>query len=384
MSRAFGQRIAWSLAVCLGALSVATPAHAHGVGMSQLQLHVNGRSIVGEWDLNLRDARWAVGLEPTLGGAEGFAGLQVREDSLRAVLHRSLALFTDSLACPVVITPAAMEWHPDQSYVRLRVASECPIEPQRLRMHCDLMFDTDPAHRAYFSVEDARVISVGVFRKDRREAAFGIRQFHLLPTVAEFVREGIAHIWSGLDHILFLLALLLPAPLLRVGAEWTPRPALRATFRDALKVVTAFTIAHSITLGLTFFGVLVLPAQWVEVSIAISVFAAAWNNLRPFLPGRAWVIALLFGFVHGMGFAGALRNLSLPRHARGLALAAFNGGVEIGQIAIVAVALPLLFFASRRRSYTRLVMGVGSLGIAWMAVIWVLERAFSLSLFAHR
>jgi len=126
--------------------------------------------------------------------------------------------------------------------------------------------------------------------------------------------------------------------------------------------------------------VLAIPSRLVESAIALSVFAAAWNNLRPFLPGRTWWMALVFGLVHGLGFAGALGQLSLPRQARGLALGAFNLGVELGQIAIVAVALPLLFAASRWGGYPRWVMGIGSLAIAWMAVVWFLERAFGIAL----
>jgi hypothetical protein len=177
-----------------------------------------------------------------------------------------------------------------------------------------------------------------------------------------------------------LLALLLPAPLLLVGKQWSARQGLGPSIREVVKVVTAFTVAHSVTLALSFFGWVTPPSRWVEVAIAISVFAAAWNNLRPFLPGRAWVMALLFGVVHGFGFAGALRNLSLPLHARGLALGAFNVGVELGQLAIVLLLLPFLYAASRRSWYPRLVMGGGSLAIAWLAVVWALERGLGLTL----
>jgi hypothetical protein len=166
----------------------------------------------------------------------------------------------------------------------------------------------------------------------------------------------------------------------RTGAEWTPRGSLGATAREVLRVVTAFTAAHSETLCLSFIGILRLPSQWVEVAIALSVLAAAWNNLRPFLPGRAWVMALAFGLVHGLAFASALRNLALPIHARGIALAAFNAGVEVGQLVVVAAVLPLLYAASTRRWYPRLVMGAGSLVIAWLAVLWILERGLGLSL----
>lgn len=370
-----------STPVSLLALILATAtAQGHGVGMSQLQLHVEGPRIAGEWDLNLRDARLALGLDTQLAGEAGWLDLRRHEGSLRALLAERLVLLSDSAACAVALAPDSMEWHGDQSYVRLHLVSICPSAPTRLGMRCDLLFDRDPAHRAYFSVEDARAISVGVFRNDLRSVTIDVQQFHFWAVLVEFLREGCWHIWSGLDHMLFLVALLLPAVLMRAGSVWSPRPGLGSVAREVLKVVTAFTLAHSLTLCLSFFGFLTLPSHWVEGAIALSVFAAAWNNLRPFLPGRAWALALSFGLVHGLGFAGVLRNLSLPRHAHGLALGAFNVGVELGQLAIVAVTLPLLYGASRRPWYPRLVMGVGSLGIAWMAVVWVLERGFGLSL----
>jgi hypothetical protein len=361
----------------------AAPAEAHGVGMSQLQLRVEGARLEGEWDLHLRDARLALGLDSQLAGEEGWRDLRQHEPALRALLSRSLVLRSDSLECPIELTAAPMEWDAKFSTVRLHLVSNCPSAPKRLGIQCSLLFDLDPTHRAYFSVQDDRVTSVGVFRTGLRSVTIDVHQFHLGKTIVEFLREGIRHIWSGLDHILFLLALLLPSALVRSGDTWSPRVGIWATGREVFKVVTAFTLAHSVTLALSFFGVMRPPSQWVETGIALSVFAAAWNNVRPFLPGRAWVIAMSFGLVHGLGFAGALSNLSLPRHARLLALASFNVGVEIGQLAIVAVALPVLYAASRRKWYPRLVMGGGSLVIAWLAVLWVLQRAFGLQFFSR-
>lgn len=373
-----------TLAAGAALMLAAATVTGHGVGMSQLVLRVDGSHIAGEWEINLRDARMALGLDPAITGETGWLDLRSHEAAFRALLVRQLSLAADSLACPIELTVAPMEWHRDFDFVRLYLASACPHPPKRLTLHCDLLFDRDPTHRAYFSIEDERVTGLGVFRTNERSVTMDVHQFDFFGILGEFIREGLWHIWSGLDHMLFLLALLLPASLVRTGNAWSPRIGLGQVARQVVKVVTAFTLAHSLTLCLSFFGVMRPPSQWVEVAIAVSVFAAAWNNLRPFLPGRAWTIALSFGLVHGLGFAGALNNLALPRHARVLALAAFNVGVEIGQLAIVVVVLPLLYAASRRGWYPRIVMGLGSLGIAWLAVIWVLERAFGLSLFAHR
>ncbi len=378
--------LGWSaaLAVLVGLACAAGPAASHGVGMSQLRLRVEGAHLEGDWDLHLRDARLALGLDTSLGGTVGWRDLQPHESELRALLARSLTIESDSLACPLELTAAPMEWNEATSSVRFHLVADCAKSPTRLRMHCDLLFDRDPTHRAYFSVEDARVTSVGAFHADQRTATFAVKQFHLVQVTLEFIRDGIGHIWSGLDHMLFLTSLLLPAPLLRAGRGWTPRAGIWPSTQEVLKVVTAFTVAHSLTLALSFFGLVRIREQWVEVGIALSVFAAAWNNLRPFLPGRAWVMAFGFGLVHGLGFAGALNNLSLPRNAHALALAAFNIGVEVGQLGVVAVVMPLIYAGSRRRWYPRIVMGLGSLGIAWVAVVWVLERTFTLSLFSRR
>ncbi len=149
-------------------------------------------------------------------------------------------------------------------------------------------------------------------------------------------------------------------------------------------MVTAFTCAHSVTLALSFFGIIRLPVEITESAIAASVFVAAWNNLHPFLPGKAWVMAATFGLVHGLGFANALAQLGAPPHLRALALGSFNVGVELGQLVIVGVALPLLYAASRRQFYPRVVMGAGSFAICWVAVLWFLERGFDIQLFGGR
>jgi len=375
-------RCAATLTILAGLILPAATASAHGVGMSTVELRIDRSHLEGSWDLHLRDARLVLGLDTQLTGEEGWRDLRPHEAALRAILARSLVLRSDSVECPLEVTTAPMEWDSKFSSVRFHLVSNCVAAPRRLTISTNLLFDLDPTHRVYFSVEDERVTSVGVFRTGERTVTIDVHQFHFWQIVVEFVREGIWHIWTGLDHILFLLALLLPSTLIRIDGAWSPRSGVSSSAREVLKVVTAFTLAHSLTLALSFFGVMRPPSQWVEVGIALSVFAAAWNNLRPFLPGRAWAMAMGFGLVHGLGFAGALSNLSLPRHARVLALASFNVGVELGQLAIVAAALPLLFIGSRRSWYPRLVMGGGSLAIAWLAVLWVLQRAFHLELFA--
>jgi hypothetical protein len=358
----------------------ARPLSAHGLAMSELRLRVDGAKVEGEWDVPLRDARLALGLDPQVTGQDGWRDLDEHPRTLGAYLAARLEVSADGQTCSMEAAARPLPWEGEPAPVRVPLVAKCASRPVRLDLRCDVLFDRDPAHRAYYSAEDARVTHMGVFTKDQRTSSFDVRDFTLAAGALEFIREGMVHIWSGLDHVLFLLALLLPAALVRTSDGWTPRAGLGPVAREVLKVVTAFTVAHSITLCLSFLGVVAPPARWVEVAVALSVFSAAWNNVRPFLPGRVWTIAFAFGLVHGLAFAGALKGLALPTHARGLALAAFNVGVELGQLAIVAVVLPIVYAASTHRTYPRLGMGAGSLVIAWVAVIWALERGFGLSL----
>lgn len=174
-----------------------------------------------------------------------------------------------------------------------------------------------------------------------------------------FIPIGVEHILFGPDHVAFLLALLLPG----------------GRFRSLLAVITAFTIAHSITLALAVLG-LVQPVPWlVEGVIALSIVAAAGENLLSRNEGRIRVRALYaggFGLVHGFGFAGALGEVGLPLSVLGWALAGFNVGVEIGQLAIVLVAVPLLARLPRRD----LIVKWGSILIMLLGAYWTVQRLF--------
>jgi hypothetical protein len=154
----------------------------------------------------------------------------------------------------------------------------------------------------------------------------------------------------------------------------------RAAFWDVFRIVTSFTLAHSITLSLAALHVVSLPSRLVESAIAASVLVAALNNLRPVVQSRRWAVAFGFGLIHGFGFASVLAELGLPNDALLLALVGFNLGVELGQLAIVALFLPLAYSLRRGAFYRRVVMAAGSLAIAGVAAIWLLERAFGLSL----
>ena len=146
-----------------------------------------------------------------------------------------------------------------------------------------------------------------------------------------------------------------------------------------MRIVTAFPIAHSITLSLAALGVVKVPSRLVESMIALSVVLTAVDNIVPFLPRRRWLVAFAFGLLHGLGFASVLLDLGLPRATLALSLFGFNVGVEIGQLILVALLVPLAHLARNHRSYSRYAVGAGSALIAFYALGWVVERALKFS-----
>jgi hypothetical protein len=218
-----------------------------------------------------------------------------------------------------------------------------------------------------------------VFAADSARQELSLAAPSALETLRQYVLEGIWHIWIGFDHILFLLALLLPAVLHRQHGIWMPTASLKRAAIEVLKVVTAFTLAHSITLSLAVLGVVSLPSRVVESVIAASVVLAALNNLRGTIERRRWVMAFVFGLVHGFGFASVLADLGLPQGALALALIGFNVGVELGQLAIVAAFLPVAYALRGTGFYRTGVLRFGSLAVAVLALWWFVQRAFDLA-----
>jgi hypothetical protein len=184
---------------------------------------------------------------------------------------------------------------------------------------------------------------------------------------------GQQHIAEGTDHLLFLLALLLPAPLLVSGSRWAPAAGARRSLLRILGIVTAFTIGHSITLGLAAQNVITVPQQPIEALIALSILVSAAHALRPIFPGKEAWIAAFFGLVHGLAFATVLQQLQLQRWGRVAGVLSFNLGIEAMQVLVVALILPSLLLMSRTRAYA-IVRVIGALFAGLAAMGWLLER----------
>jgi len=186
-------------------------------------------------------------------------------------------------------------------------------------------------------------------------------------------RLGMRHIAEGTDHLLFLLVLLLPAPLLAIDGRWDGCAGVRESLLRILRVVTAFTIGHSITLALAAMGLVRVSSRPIEVLIAVSILVSAVHALRPLFPGREAGIAAFFGLIHGLAFAAALSDLGFSGGYRLVAILGFNLGIETMQLFVVVATMPSLVLLSRTRAYPALRIG-GAVFAGSAAVCWIIER----------
>ena len=355
-------------------------AWAHKPSDSYLTLRLDGATVVGQWDIALRDLDFALGLDADQDGAITWGELRARHAEIAAYAFARLKLLADGDDCPLLAGEHLVDQHSDGGYAVLRFSAACPHVPAGLDADYRLFFDLDAQHKGLLNITLGAATESGVFAADAPRLHFDTggggswRQFR------DYVRNGVWHIWIGFDHILFLLSLLLPAVLLRRDGAWAGRERFPAALWEVARVVTAFTLAHSITLTLATLGVVALPSRWVESAIAASVVLAALNNVYPVIGERRWAMAFAFGLIHGFGFASVLGDLGLPRGALLLSLVGFNVGVEIGQLAIVAVFLPLAWWLRDAWVYRRLVLVAGSVAVAALALAWLAERAFDMKL----
>jgi hypothetical protein len=367
-----------ALVLCVLALWTA-PALAHKPSDSYLTLSLDEARIDGRWDIALRDLDYTLHLDADGNGEITWGEVRAKRDDIVALAMGHLSLEGDGAACPA--RPAGdlrVAHHSDGAYAVLGFVATCPTAPRVVGVDYELFFDDDPQHRGVTRIDGGGSTRTAIFSFGERRQTFDRDVEGRGRQLGAAIQSGIAHIASGIDHLLFLLALLLPSVLRRGEEGWKPVGTFRAAVLDVAKIVTSFTVAHSITLSLSALDVVRLPSRVVESGIAASVVFAALNNVIPMLEGDRWAAAFMLGLLHGFGFSATLLDLGLPRHSLVLTLFGFNVGVEIGQLVVVAVFLPLAFLARRSPVYRRVALVGGSIAITLVASVWFLERALAI------
>jgi hypothetical protein len=342
------------LAACL--LAGGAPAEAHKTNLTTGRIVVDGAEIRYRLTVSAHDLAVVLDIPTDLVAAipvERFAG---RLDLLREYLDEKLLVAGDGAPCARTALTVDYRRLPDDIVLDLDYA--CAAAPQRLLIAYRLFFGVDPGHRAIGTIDygsgreeyllDRSFADIDVHPVERSSLISFGRTFAL----------GLEHILIGIDHVLFIVALLLGG-----GRFW-----------NLVRIVTAFTVAHSLTLSLAWFGVIDLPARLVESLIAASIAYVALENTLGRGMGHRWLLAFGFGLVHGLGFYGVLSELDLDPQSTVMTLLAFNLGVEAGQLAIVGVLFPLLAWATSRVWYRRAAVS-GSLAILLLALFWLVERA---------
>ncbi len=358
-----------------------TAAQAHKPSDSYLSFSVEGASIRGQWDIALRDLEHAIGLDADGDGRITWGELKAKRKDVEAYALSRLNVISDGKPCTLNAADFLVDEHSDGAYAVLRFGADCGTrETAAVEIDYRLFFDLDPTHRGLLRFERGGAAQTGVLSPERPRLAFKAGEVSRLSQFFDYLREGVWHIWIGFDHILFLVSLLLPSVLILRSKTWIPAERFRDTFWDVFKVVTSFTVAHSITLSLAALSLIALPSRLVESVIALSVVLAALNNLWPVVAERRWAVAFAFGLIHGFGFASVLADLGLPQDALLLALVGFNLGVEAGQLAIVTAFLPFAYALRGSWLYRRLVFAGGSAAIALVAAVWFIERVFDMKL----
>jgi hydrogenase/urease accessory protein HupE len=306
-----------------------------------------------------------------LGLGEDAPEAQVLADGARARawLEGGVRLLAGEAPC-AVSSEGTLERLDDEDAPRVALTLVYACGPDRpLRLRDDTIFANDAQHEAFVRLRFGEGVETQVLRRGRQEATIGTPA-SIGTLLARFAWEGILHLVTGYDHLLFLLALLL------TSGERAVKEGRRKALRDVALVVTAFTVGHSVTLVAAALGWVVLPSRLVETVIALSIaLVAALNYARPEAREPMPWIALCFGLVHGFGFSGVLAELGLPERARVLSLLSFNVGIELAQLAAVALAIGPLTWLARRPGYRRWVVRGGSIAIGLLATFWMIERA---------
>jgi hypothetical protein len=348
------------LAAAAALVLAAAPAGAHPVPFSYLDLRVQPSGIDGALVVHIFDAAHELNVDPP----EKLLDEDVRAryaSALVATLSPRIAVEADGRKLEASWS-SRVEAIADRQSLRLEISYRLDAPAGTVSVSAQL-FPYDPNHQTFLNIYEGATLTQAIVDRGRPQFEYfaGTRQ-GALAVMRKFVPAGIHHILVGPDHLLFLIGLLL----------------LGGSIRQLAVVVTAFTVAHSITLSLAALNIVTPPSRLIEPAIALSIVYVGADNLliRGGRDVRAW-IAFTFGFIHGFGFASVLREMDLPARALGWSLFSFNLGVEVGQLAVVIpVAWSVAALRSRSEVAGRQLALGGSVVVILAGAFWFVQRVF--------
>lgn len=385
---------------------------AHKGSDAYLQLSLDGAATSTlRVDLALRDLDVVLDIDADANGELTWGEVRAAYPAI----ERYLAARVQVEGCQWLSVTHALERRADGVYAALTWSGRCAGSGALPAIRYSALREVDPTHRAIAKIERSNHVAVvQVLDPTRVQAAVAASSASGALAVAEavrsagagsmeamaaraasaaavagpaadlpmagFVSEGMRHILGGYDHVLFLLCLLLPAVMRRTTAGWQPVDRVAQAIVPVAVIVTAFTLAHSVTLTLAGLKLLSLSPSFIEPAIALTIVLAAVDNLTPIFRGRRAVVTFLFGLIHGFGFAGVLGELNLPTAQFAWALFQFNLGIELGQLLIVVLAVAALFAFRHQRWYQAVVIRGGSVVAIVIGALWFIERTAHLAI----
>ena len=332
-----------------------------------------------QWSISVRDLDYAIGMDSDGDGAITWGELRQHEAAIDAYALARLRLAGDNATCTIGPVVHLADQLSDGAYAVLRFQALCPHVPQRVLVQYGLLFDLDPLHRGLLTLAIGRVPHAFALSPAHQDVSFDVTPGYG-ETVRSFFATGVHHLLSGIDHMLFVTMLLVPAMFRRrpgalgPGARMQPVTDFRGMFIESIKVLSAFTLAHGTTLTLSVLHIISIPERVSEAGIALTILVTALDNIFHFIPGRRWPLAFAFGLVHGLGFATALGPMSLPPIALGIALISFNLGLEFAQVTIATVVLPIGYLMRNTIVYPRRILPGISGAVAVVAFAWFADR----------
>jgi hypothetical protein len=368
------KRLALTALLCLAACGVAPRAFAHATSTSFLLIDVlhDPTPVALRWDLAMQDIMWTVYIDQDYDGVVTWQEVVDARRYIDPGVLGQIRVQRGGTSCALRIKDLALTRRAEQNFLSVAMLADCP-KTGLLAIGGDLFMSGDASQRVLLSATRgqeklAGVISASAPAWDEPQRPSAWASF------ARFVVEGVWHVLIGIDHVAFVLLLLLPSVLRPVDGRWQGATGLGQVAREVATIITAFTIAHSTTLALAVTGVLHVPTQPIEAAIAASIAIAAGLNLFPRLAGLRLPLAFGFGFVHGFGFANALSEIDASGASLLPLLAGFNIGVEVAQLGIVAAVLPLIYLARETRWYANGVMPLGSCALGAAGLVWLIQR----------
>lgn len=335
---------------------------AHGQSTALVRLSGNGSTLDRmQLDLALVDLEQALGLDADGDGTVTWGELRARAPAIEQYVRQRVVLRQgekEGMPCRLQPAELLVDDHADGAYAVLTYPVECPSRGV-IALDYGLFFDQNPMHRALVSWElDGMPRASEVLSASSSHLTWSRESTRFFSGFASWVGEGIWHIWTGLDHLLFLATLLLAA----------------ANFGQVVRIISAFTLSHSLTLIGGALGWIHFPSRWVEAAIALTVLVGAVNLVVPLARRRLWLLALGFGLIHGLGFASVLAGMQLDGAHLVRDLLGFNIGVEVGQLAIVALIVPVIHLLRDRQWYRHRFTPGAATAIGAVAAVWLYQR----------